>query len=95
MWLLQVPFGIGYIIIGLIYSPSVVTGLHQMYTAIDVSMLARYGVTYWLPIASAANIAQGGACLLRSRPTPRRQSPSPFPPASPACSASPSPQSLA
>ena len=63
MWLLQVPFGIGYIIIGLIYSPSVVTGLHQMYTAIDVSMLARYGVTYWLPIASAANIAQGGACL--------------------------------
>lgn len=63
MWLLQVPFGIGYIIIGLIYSPSVVTGLHQMYTAIDVSMLAQYGVTYWLPIASAANIAQGGTCL--------------------------------
>jgi PTS system sucrose-specific IIC component len=63
MWLLQVPFGIGYIIIGLIYSPSVVTGLHQMYTAIDVSMLAQYGVTYWLPIASATNIAQGGACL--------------------------------
>lgn len=63
MWLLQVPFGIGYIIIGLIYSPSVVTGLHQMYTAIDVSMLAQYGVTYWLPITSAANIAQGGTCL--------------------------------
>ena len=63
MFLLQVPLGIGYIIIGLIYSPSVVTGLHQMYTAIDVSMLAQYGVTYWLPIASSANIAQGGACL--------------------------------
>lgn len=63
MWLLQVPFGIGYIIIGLIYSPSVVTGLHQMYTTIDVSMLAQYGVTYWLPIASAASIAQGGTCL--------------------------------
>ena len=63
MWLLQVPLGIGYIVIGLIYSPSVVTGLHQMYNAIDVSMLAQYGVTYWLPIASAANIAQGGACL--------------------------------
>ena len=58
------PLGIGYIIIGLIYSPSVVTGLHQMYTAIDVSMLAQpEKVTYWLPIASAANIAQGGACL--------------------------------
>lgn len=63
MFLLQVPLGIGYIIIDLIYSPSVVTGLHQMYTAIDVSMLAQYGVTYWLPIASSANIAQGGACL--------------------------------
>jgi PTS system sucrose-specific IIC component len=63
MFLLKVPLGIGYIIIGLIYSPSVVTGLHQMYTAIDVSMLAKYGVTYWLPIASSANIAQGGACL--------------------------------
>ena len=61
--LLAIPFGIGYIIIGLIYSPSVVTGLHQMYTTIDVSMLGNLGVTYWLPIASAANIAQGGACL--------------------------------
>lgn len=62
-FLLSVPVGLGYIAIGLIYSPSVVTGLHQMYTAIDVSMLAQWGVTYWLPIASAANIAQGGACL--------------------------------
>ncbi|MDO4808037.1 MAG: glucose PTS transporter subunit IIA [Coriobacteriales bacterium] len=61
--LLAVPFGLGYILIGLIYSPSVVTGLHQMYTTIDVSMLGNLGVTYWLPIASAANIAQGGACL--------------------------------
>ena len=61
--LLNVPLGLGYIIIGLIYSPSVVTGLHQMYTTIDVSMLGNLGVTYWLPIASAANIAQGGACL--------------------------------
>lgn len=62
-FLLQVPLGIGYIIIGLIYSPSVVTGLHQMYTTIDVTMLANLGKTYWLPIASSANIAQGGACL--------------------------------
>lgn len=40
-----------------------VTGIHQMYTAIDLGQLAQYGVTYWLPIASAANIAQGGAAL--------------------------------
>lgn len=31
--------------------------------AIDLGQLAQYGVTYWLPIASAANIAQGGAAL--------------------------------
>lgn len=63
MALLAMPLGIGNAVIGLIYSPSVVTGLHQMYAAIDASMLAQYGVTYWLPLASAANIAQGGACL--------------------------------
>ena len=56
--LLTLPFGIG-----LFYAPTVVTGIHQMYTAIDLGQLAQYGVTYWLPIASAANIAQGGAAL--------------------------------
>ncbi len=44
-------------------TPTVVTGIHQMYTAIDLGQLAQYGVTYWRPIASAANIAQGGAAL--------------------------------
>ena len=56
-------FGIGSFIVGLFYAPTVVTGIHQMYTAIDLGQLAQYGVTYWLPIASAANIAQGGAAL--------------------------------
>ena len=62
-WLLELPLGIGSAIVGCLYAPTVVTGLHQMYTAIDLGQLAQYGVTYWLPIASAANIAQGGACL--------------------------------
>ncbi len=61
--LLILPFGIGSFIVGLFYAPTVVTGIHQMYTAIDLGQLAQYGVTYWLPIASAANIAQGGAAL--------------------------------
>ena len=61
--LLTLPFGIGAFIIGGFYAPTVVTGIHQMYTAIDLGQLAQYGVTYWLPIASAANIAQGGAAL--------------------------------
>ena len=34
-----------------------------MYTAIDIGQLAKYGVTYWLPLASAANVAQGAAAL--------------------------------
>ena len=61
--LLTLPFGLGAFIVGGFYAPTVVTGIHQMYTAIDLGQLAQYGVTYWLPIASAANIAQGGAAL--------------------------------
>ena len=34
-----------------------------MYTVIDIGQLAKYGATYWLPLASAANMAQGAACL--------------------------------
>ena len=34
-----------------------------MYTIIDLGQLSKFGVTYWLPLASAANIAQGGATL--------------------------------
>ena len=34
-----------------------------MYAAIDLGQIARYGVTFWLPLASAANVAQGAAAL--------------------------------
>ena len=37
--------------------------VHHMYTIIDLGQLSKFGVTYWLPLASAANIAQGGATL--------------------------------
>lgn len=69
-WLLTLPLGIGSLIMGSLYAPTVVTGIHQMYTAIDLGQIAKYGVTYWLPLASAANIAQGAAALavaLKSR----------------------------
>ena len=62
-WLLTLPLGIGSLIMGGLYAPTVVTGIHQMYTAIDIGQIAQYGVTYWLPLASAANIAQGAAAL--------------------------------
>lgn len=32
--------------------------VHHMYTLIDVGQLAKFGYTYWLPLASAANVAQ-------------------------------------
>ena len=62
-WMLTLPLGIGSLIMGGLYAPTVVTGIHQMYTAIDIGQLAKYGVTYWLPLASAANVAQGAAAL--------------------------------
>ena len=69
-WLLTLPLGLGSLVMGGLYAPTVVTGIHQMYTAIDLGQLAQYGATYWLPLASAANVAQGAAALavgLKSR----------------------------
>lgn len=62
-WMLTLPLGLGSLVMGALYAPTVVTGIHQMYTAIDIGQIAQYGVTYWLPLASAANIAQGAAAL--------------------------------
>lgn len=61
--LIALPFGVGSMIMGGLYSLTVVAGVHHMYTVIDVGQLGLYGVTYWLPLASAANIAQGAATL--------------------------------
>ena len=62
-WLISVPFGIESFIMGALYAPTVVMGIHHMYTIIDLGQLSMYGLTFWLPLASAANIAQGAACL--------------------------------
>ncbi len=62
-WLITLPFGVGSFVMGGLYAVTVVAGIHHMYTIIDLGQLARYGYTYWLPLASAANVAQGGAAL--------------------------------
>lgn len=54
---------IGACIMGGIYPWTVVMGLHHMYNIIEAGMLAETGLNTWMPIASAANIAQFGACL--------------------------------
>lgn len=61
--LLTLPFGIGSMIMGGLYALTVVSGIHHMYTVIDLGQLSMYGKTFWLPLASAANVAQGGAAL--------------------------------
>lgn len=69
-WLIAIPFGIGSFIMGGLYATTVVSGIHHMYTIIDLGQLSAYGMTFWLPLASAANVAQGGAALavaLRTR----------------------------
>ena len=59
--LVKNPFGSA--IMGAIYPWTVVMGLHHMYNVIEAGMLAEVGLNTWMPIASAANFAQFGACL--------------------------------
>lgn len=62
-YLIALPFGIGSFIMGAFYAPTVVAGVHHMYTIIDLGQIAKFGMTFWLPLASEANLAQGGAAL--------------------------------
>ncbi len=63
-WIITVGYGIGSAIMGAIYPLTVVCGIHHMYNVIEAGMLAvEDGLNTWMPIASAANFAQGAACL--------------------------------
>lgn len=61
--LITIGFGLGAAVMGAIYPITVVMGLHHMYNVIEAGMISSSGVNTWMPIASAANIAQFGACL--------------------------------
>ena len=61
--LIAIPFGIGAFIMGGVYAPTVVAGVHHIYNAIEMMMLADNGMNTWMPIATAANVAQGAAAL--------------------------------
>ena len=60
-WLASTMFGS--LVMGAIYPWTVVMGLHHMYNVIEAGMIAQTGLNTWMPIASAANFAQFGACL--------------------------------
>ncbi|MGI6109567.1 MAG: PTS transporter subunit EIIC [Bacilli bacterium] len=62
-WLVAVPYGIGAFFMGALYAPTVVMGIHHMYNVIEAGMIASNGMNTWMPIASAANVAQGAAAL--------------------------------
>ncbi|MBR0277502.1 MAG: PTS transporter subunit EIIC, partial [Clostridia bacterium] len=61
--LIAIPFGIGAFLMGGAYAPTVVAGVHHMYNAIELAMIADNGQNTWMPIATAANVAQGAAAL--------------------------------
>lgn len=63
-WIITVGYGFGAMIMGALYPLTVVCGIHHMYNVIEAGMLsAADGLNIWMPIASAANFAQGAACL--------------------------------
>lgn len=63
-WIITVGYGVGAMIMGALYPLTVVCGIHHMYNVIEAGMLSSEGgLNIWMPIASAANFAQGAACL--------------------------------
>ncbi len=63
-WMLTLPLGIGSLIMGSLYAPTVVTGIHQMYTAIDIGQLAKIQCNLLAATRKCkANVAQGAAAL--------------------------------
>lgn len=61
-WLYETAGPIGGLIFGLVYSPIVVTGLHQSFPAVELPLISEGG-SFIFAIASMANVAQGAVCL--------------------------------
>ena len=62
--LITIGYGAGAAVMGALYPLTVVMGLHHMYNVIEAGMLSgAEKLNTWMPIASAANFAQFGACL--------------------------------
>lgn len=71
--LIAIPFGIGAFLVGGLYAPTVVAGVHHMYNALEAGLLSSTGVNTWMPIATAANVAQGAAALALALKTRNRK----------------------
>lgn len=71
--LITLPFGVGAFLAGAVYAPTVVIGVHHMYNVLETSMLSATGANIWMPIATAANVAQGAAALAFALRTKNRK----------------------
>ncbi|MED3020805.1 MULTISPECIES: PTS system trehalose-specific EIIBC component [Bacillus cereus group] len=54
---------VGAILFGALYAPLVITGMHHMFIAIDLQLIAQHGGTFIWPMIALSNIAQGSAAL--------------------------------
>ena len=61
-WMYTTLGAVGGLLFGLVYSPIVVTGLHQSFPAVEIPLLQGAG-DFIFPIASVANVAQGAVAL--------------------------------
>lgn len=59
-------FGLGGAILGAVYAPIVITGLHQGFLPVEATLISQFGESWITPIASVSNVAQGMACLAGS-----------------------------
>lgn len=54
---------VGAVLFGALYAPLVITGMHHMFIAIDLQLIAQHGGTFIWPMIALSNIAQGSAAL--------------------------------
>ncbi len=62
--LIGLPFGLGGLLVGGLYALTVVAGFHHMYNMIEAQMVSQNPpFNSWMPVATAANVAQGAAAM--------------------------------
>ncbi|WP_028536624.1 PTS system trehalose-specific EIIBC component [Paludibacterium yongneupense] len=54
---------LGAVLFGALYAPMVITGMHHMFIAVDLQLIASHGGTFIWPMIALSNIAQGSAAL--------------------------------
>jgi sucrose PTS system EIIBCA or EIIBC component len=66
IWMYDTTGFIGGAILGLLYAPIVITGMHHSFIAVETQLLADIGKTggsFLFPLAAMSNVAQGAATL--------------------------------